>query len=127
MISVNCLNCKKPFEAQRKSAKFCSDLCRVTFNQKKGQSDDKPTEFIETDNQARGLQAKIDELEIENRKLRLEIEGLKQALNEPKQVWVEKGIGIKLKPLETESEFSTKEANGLDASRLEFRKKKCGF
>lgn len=32
MISVNCQQCGKIFEAKRKSAKFCSDLCRVNFN-----------------------------------------------------------------------------------------------
>jgi recombination protein RecA len=34
MITVNCLECGKTFEAQRSSAKFCSPNCRVKFNNK---------------------------------------------------------------------------------------------
>ncbi|HQV53968.1 MAG TPA: recombinase RecA [Chitinophagaceae bacterium] len=34
MITVNCLECGKSFEAQRSSAKFCSANCRVKFNNK---------------------------------------------------------------------------------------------
>lgn len=34
MITLNCLECGKSFEAQRSSAKFCSPNCRVKFNNK---------------------------------------------------------------------------------------------
>lgn len=32
MITVKCLECNTPFEAKRSTAKFCSDNCRVKFN-----------------------------------------------------------------------------------------------
>lgn len=35
MIKVNCQECSKEFEAERKSAKFCSANCRVKFNSNK--------------------------------------------------------------------------------------------
>ena len=35
MIKVNCQECGKEFEAERKSAKFCSANCRVKFNSNK--------------------------------------------------------------------------------------------
>ena len=38
-MTVICENCKKPFEAQRTSARFCSDKCRVQHNRKKKESD----------------------------------------------------------------------------------------
>ena len=34
-MEVTCKNCHEEFEAKRKTARFCSDLCRVTFNRKK--------------------------------------------------------------------------------------------
>lgn len=34
MIQLDCLECGNKFEAQRSSAKFCSDKCRVKFNSK---------------------------------------------------------------------------------------------
>ena len=34
MIKVNCIECRKSFEAQRISAKFCSANCRVKWNSK---------------------------------------------------------------------------------------------
>jgi recombination protein RecA len=34
MITVKCLECGNSFEAQRSTAKFCSDNCRVKFNNK---------------------------------------------------------------------------------------------
>lgn len=33
-MEIICLNCSKKFEAQRKSAKFCSDTCRATYAKK---------------------------------------------------------------------------------------------
>lgn len=35
---MNCLNCIKEFTPKKKSAKFCSDLCRATFHQNKKQA-----------------------------------------------------------------------------------------
>lgn len=43
MIKVKCTECKKDFEAQRTSAKFCSANCRVKFNNKLGEYKDKVT------------------------------------------------------------------------------------
>jgi hypothetical protein len=37
-MKVKCQNCETVFEAQRTTAKFCSDKCRVQFNRK--QKDD---------------------------------------------------------------------------------------
>lgn len=34
MLTLNCIECGKSFEAQRSSAKFCSANCRVKFNNK---------------------------------------------------------------------------------------------
>ena len=34
-MKQTCKNCSTDFEAQRSTAQFCSDLCRVTFNRKK--------------------------------------------------------------------------------------------
>lgn len=34
MLNAMCLNCATRFDAQRSSAKFCSDLCRVQYNRK---------------------------------------------------------------------------------------------
>jgi hypothetical protein len=31
---MKCLNCNKEFDSLRKSAKFCSDKCRVTYSRK---------------------------------------------------------------------------------------------
>lgn len=31
---IKCANCSKPFQAQRSTARFCSDKCRVTFSRK---------------------------------------------------------------------------------------------
>ena len=38
MVTVKCLECKKDFEAQRSSAKFCSSKCRVDYNRRDEQS-----------------------------------------------------------------------------------------
>lgn len=38
MIDVNCIECGKSFQAQRKSAKFCSSNCRVKWNKKESDS-----------------------------------------------------------------------------------------
>ena len=35
MLTLNCIECGKSFEAQRSSAKFCSPNCRVKFNNEK--------------------------------------------------------------------------------------------
>lgn len=43
MINVTCIECKKAFEAQRSSAKFCSANCRVKFNNKLGAFNGKVT------------------------------------------------------------------------------------
>lgn len=39
MLTLTCTNCNANFEAQRSSAKFCSDTCRVKFNLKKQAND----------------------------------------------------------------------------------------
>lgn len=31
-VTLKCQNCSKEFEAQRSTAKFCSDACKVAFN-----------------------------------------------------------------------------------------------
>lgn len=38
-MTTICQNCENEFEAQRASAKFCSDKCRVQFNRKQKESD----------------------------------------------------------------------------------------
>lgn len=48
MITVNCIECGKSFEAQRKSAKFCSSLCRVKWNKKDSDSLLKEVEMPDT-------------------------------------------------------------------------------
>jgi hypothetical protein len=34
-MKVICENCGTPFEGHRKTARFCSGVCRVTFSRKK--------------------------------------------------------------------------------------------
>jgi endogenous inhibitor of DNA gyrase (YacG/DUF329 family) len=34
-MKVKCDNCATEFEGQRKTVRFCSDLCRVQFNRKR--------------------------------------------------------------------------------------------
>jgi recombination protein RecA len=46
MITVNCIECGKTFDAQRSSAKFCSPNCRVKWNNKP-ENKDKPEEIEE--------------------------------------------------------------------------------
>lgn len=47
MISVNCIECGVKFEAQRKSAKFCTPNCRVKWNTK--ETDDELVEISKVD------------------------------------------------------------------------------
>jgi recombination protein RecA len=44
MITVKCLECNTPFEAQRTSAKFCSANCRVKYNNKHDSQESVPSE-----------------------------------------------------------------------------------
>lgn len=54
MLTVNCIECGKSFEAQRSSAKFCGANCRVKFNNDKNvvvpepevKKDEKRTELV---------------------------------------------------------------------------------
>lgn len=49
MVTVKCLECKKDFEAQRSSAKFCSTKCRVDYNRRSEEQETEvqPTGIIE--------------------------------------------------------------------------------
>lgn len=63
MIKVNCQECGKEFEAERKSAKFCSANCRVKFNSNKPSKEAQQEPEIEkevesTQNGLEGLELK---------------------------------------------------------------------
>lgn len=86
MISVNCKQCGKSFEAKRKTAQFCSDLCRVNFNNGKIPIPEAKTFQEDLDLMNIQLYCKeigigLRELVSDHKKLRLEIEALKKAKN----------------------------------------------
>ena len=131
-----CIVCSKDFKPKNPKGVYCSTACKMKDARKKKKADsgksDSLSEIIKTPEQGQnfmnqlsfigiqsyceGIGLKLADLVTDHRKLRMEIEGLKQA-----KTSVKNDFG------KTESDFSTKQANGLDASRLEFRKKKCGF
>jgi hypothetical protein len=49
MVTAKCLNCLYHFDAQRITAKFCSDLCRVQYNRKNSEVKEEPPNIVPTD------------------------------------------------------------------------------
>lgn len=62
MIKVDCQECGKEFEAQRKSAKFCSANCRVKFNSRQGAIEAQQEPI--TEKEVESTQNELDGLEL---------------------------------------------------------------
>lgn len=46
-LSLICIHCNKSFEPKRKSARYCSTSCRVSFSRSKGSTDTNITDIVE--------------------------------------------------------------------------------
>lgn len=75
MISVNCFNCGSAFEAKRSSAKFCSDNCRVKWNNRPEQERENPLDRVkQLQGELESARSEIKLLQDVNKRMSREIE-----------------------------------------------------